>query len=1284
MPSRTSPRAYTMKLAPVSSAGADDWQLPLVRTHEKFNAAVRYWADFLLTLCGGFRPADVPAPEGDGQDRMQTRYRRIFLALSWLRVESQDPLNEDYRVRPDQLRDMLAEILTDRGLDAQVIGSWQEECSQIFSSPIRPEACWVNRARMFDERFRGLSDAERAQIFSDVIFRFVGADVYWAPPEEDAGGRARNDYIKPARAWLSERTGTGKGRDFARIAENKERIAGWAATAPAGLGIQQLRQDLAAAMGWETSLEAFRNGITHVQSNGPPPRSVRLLRDLADGMPIDLRELEKACREEADRDRKKVGRKGRTPWAERLWAEYCTRIQAPLQIDFNAPALSEAAIRVFSNWSWIKRSVSEREQASSGRELISQVPLEARTFLDEYCQRRAEETGAIAQFRIRRRAIAGWEDIVRAWSQEACRTLDDRQAAVAAAQADTPESFGDARLFLDLAADQARCVWQPYGTPDHHILVRYVQAREAEAVYMARKVPMFRHPDPWRHPAFVQFGNSRPRVRYVRPADSPDGRGLVELQLVDAGSGKLRYVRFRWRSKRVLKELLGADQGQVSTGAPPVPRIHRLALAAAGIASPEHASVKVFEGKAEWNARLQFPRGRHGRSTPGRSWLLTLSAQLSPLQKAAPAPATDPRGQGARLRFSRQPEGLRILGVDLGQKAAAACAVWETVSRESLERECRLRRVCAPSPEDLHFEIPDECGRQRHYRRIASDFLPDGQTPHPSPWARLERLFLIRLPGEDEAARPLLKHENEEIARFGGQIGFGPLRERRVDKQMRHCLREARLYLRRLGNLAKLSWDLQHSEWGRSAERWLDLARTDTPLGRWSAQMWREATGEPPPVGGAGGRAGSSPPADASRLLEARLAGKGAIWAETVAARFEEERQLARELVRWLRRWVAPQGTRGKANRSVGGVSMLRINNLTDLYRVEKMWATLPQPDLKDSRTVPQEFCAKLLLIRDQLRETRVRLIASRILEAAVGLGMEPERRKGEPLARRLAAPPPDPRHRRCDVIAIENLSGYGTSDSRPRRENRGLMNWSKERIRKRLLEGAELLGLRVEEVLPNYTSRQDFRTGAPGIRGRMVKAGRLAQLKTWERLLQRAADRNDPVAQYVRTLASNLERIPDSAMVFVPEDGGDIFVPDTDASPAGGIHADMNAAANIGLKAVLDPDWAGAWWYVPVRPDTGRPDTAERLRGCRAPGLDRMRVDLPGSGDPIRNAWRHPSSQPLHLSQWQPYAEYWENVKRAALRRQLERLFSSPSFAASPTGPRTWPAAPLTDPSQL
>ena len=54
---------------------------------------------------------------------------------------------------------------------------------------------------------------------------------------------------------------------------------------------------------------------------------------------------------------------------------------------------------------------------------------------------------------------------------------------------------------------------------------------------------------------------------------------------------------------------------------------------------------------------------------------------------------------------------------------------------------------------------------------------------------------------------------------------------------------------------------------------------------------------------------------------------------------------------------------------------------------------------------------------------------------------------------------------------------------------------------------------------------------------------------------------------------------------------GGEIFVSSDPNSPAfKGIQADVNAAANIGLKALLDSDWPGKWWYVPCDSEEFKP----------------------------------------------------------------------------------------------
>lgn len=1272
MPGRqTVQRAYTMKLRPLPGGDSSHWYEALELTHNMFNEAVRFWTDLLLTVCGGLGTEDIRTDGGNTKD--DDRQHKVLLTLSWLRVESKDPHNENYRVPAEALEETLLRILSCRGVEGEEAHQWLNECREILRSPIREEACWVDRARKFDELFVDFHGDEGRQAVRDVLQFFRLASSYWEMDEVDQR-RDSTAYIQPARSLISNRLGRGTGRDFNRITTSKEKIASWAESQSGNPEPQQLRHSLAQWMGWPNEEEGFLAALRRdAGSNGPRPASIRMLESLARGEPVDLNRLARACRAEAAKDRAKIGRKGAEGpkgWLHRLWISNPQRPRCPERIDFNAPALAEAAIRVFSNWSWIKRSIREREQAASNRRLIEDVPQEARQFLDVYCSERTLESLAASKYRIRQRAIAGWEEVVRAWSASQCRSPEDRRAAVARLQeeAGSEEKFGDARLFTDLAADSALCVWRRGSQPDPQILNHYVRAREAEALYRERKVPMFRHVDPQRHPAFVQFGKSRPRVSYNLPGETSEGSGIVELELVDPNSpDRLRSFRFRWLSKRIRRELFAAAAAETQGARSQVPRIHRLALAAAGHPEGQLPVVRLFQGREQWNGRLQFPRVTWASDGVRREWILTLSAQLDPLLTRVPAAGRGKRGQAesgqrgsqAGLLYSRRPEGLRILGVDLGQRYAAACAVWQTLSRESVERECRLRGVSPPSEHDLYVVIPDECGRQRVYRRIAGDRLPDGDAPHPSPWARLERSFLIRLPGEDWPARPIQKGKKEEVARFAERLGFTPLRQRRIDEQMRHCLREGRLYLRRVGELAKLSWDIRHGQWKEAGRRWLWLMRGNSPLARWCAEAWRNATGAPAPETEPSGRLGRDAAGEAAQILESALNRMRPEWASKIAARWQEEYAVARDMVRWLRRWVAPQGRRGRDNRSVGGVSMLRINNLTDLYRLEKAWATLPQPVDPTSRTVPAEFCAKILRIRDELRQTRVRLIASRILEAAVGIGREPRREKGKPAPARAAMPPEDPRHAPCHVIAIENLSGYGTSETRLRRENRMLMNWSKNRILSRLREGAELLGLQCEEVVASYTSRQDSRTGCPGLRGQMVEAGRLRGSEEWKKRVRRASEDSDsPVNGYIVRLDNLLPRLPRSSMVFVPDPGGEIFMPaQADSPAAGGIQADINAAANVGLRLVLDPDWPGSWWRLPVHRSTGQPDTGDRLKGCRAPGLSQLKVPPISAANGIVYIWRDPSSRPLHQGQWLHSADYWRAVEQRVLERMLREL---------------------------
>ena len=56
------------------------------------------------------------------------------------------------------------------------------------------------------------------------------------------------------------------------------------------------------------------------------------------------------------------------------------------------------------------------------------------------------------------------------------------------------------------------------------------------------------------------------------------------------------------------------------------------------------------------------------------------------------------------------------------------------------------------------------------YRRIGADTLPDG-TPHPAPWARLDRQFLIRLQGEEEGVREASNEEVWKVYQLEAELG---------------------------------------------------------------------------------------------------------------------------------------------------------------------------------------------------------------------------------------------------------------------------------------------------------------------------------------------------------------------------------------------------------------------------------------------------------------------------------------------------------------------------------
>lgn len=709
----------------------------------------------------------------------------------------------------------------------------------------------------------------------------------------------------------------------------------------------------------------------------------------------------------------------------------------------------------------------------------------------------------------------------------------------------------------------------------------------------------------------------------------------------------------------------------------------------------------------------------------------------------------------AKLVLSRLP-GLRVLSVDLGLRFGAACAVWEALPPTVFKKETAGTKVRAggTGEEDLylHVEKPGEGDKLRTiiYRRIGSDRL--SRDAHPAPWARLDRQFLIKLQGEQEEARKASPGELERVKAFEQSVGRkrpeGESPHTRVDKLMSDTVRTARLALRRHGDRARIAFNLT-TEWkpapggGRlpldrtqriellteTLALWHGLFNSTQWADPWAAKEWtkcglpeiakaHDARDASTAARRAGRKAlGESLRPQAEILVDRDLSE----WSRAWAARWKQDDTAwsgKEGHLLWLRRWIAPRGLRIlptdddaarqrkeaelAASRWVGGLSTTRIDTITGLYQLQKAFKMRPEPD-DPRKNVPKkgddelaDFNRRLLDMRDRLREQRVKQLASRIVEAALGVGREhlrptkkdPEKRCwcGKTHGRKDPKRPRGLVHPPCHAVVIESLEHYRPDDLRTRRENRQLMQWSSAKVQKYLREGCQLYGLHLREVSPNYTSRQDSRTGLPGVRCEDVPVKEFLVAPWWNRVVKAAQDRvkkggTDAEDRLLKDISDRLSKLKSEGKPFpptvrVPLRGGDLFVaapphscrsrghaPCSLCNGKRALQADLNAAANIGLRALMDPDWPGRWWYVPCDPKTYRP-AKDRVKGCAAIHLESplkeaesdenaKRMTRQGTKSRKRspkelvNLWRDPSAQPISAeSEWREHKHYWNGVR--------------------------------------
>lgn len=226
------------------------------------------------------------------------------------------------------------------------------------------------------------------------------------------------------------------------------------------------------------------------------------------------------------------------------------------------------------------------------------------------------------------------------------------------------------------------------------------------------------------------------------------------------------------------------------------------------------------------------------------------------------------------------------------------------------------------------------------------------------------------------------------------------------------------------------------------------------------------------------------------------------------------------------------------------------------------------------------EPCPLLLEKIDAMKEQRVNQTAHLILAQALGVRLKSHDTDGKDRRRRDLHGEYEriPGREPVDMIVIENLDRYLTSQGRAPSENSRLMKWAHRAVRDKLkMMAEEVFGIPVVETAAAYSSRFSAKSGVPGaravelpglppyLRQSMEKkaTGKKAEAAPFHRLLD----------QFARLEAINAARPGKKPRLLLhPRAGGPLFLSLLDSEP-NPVQADINAATNLAFRAIAAPD---------------------------------------------------------------------------------------------------------------
>jgi hypothetical protein len=839
--------------------------------------------------------------------------------------------------------------------------------------------------------------------------------------------------------------------------------------------------------------------------------------------------------------------------------------------------------------------------------------------------------GVEVKYGLHPRTIRGFRDLQKTWNKNiepdekfSDATYDKLLAALREFQKENPRIIGSVRLFEELLKEQNWLIWR---TPtaaaqqqwrktaklsdDVEFASDPLQALTDERELLEEmdrlKEPIRLTPADPEHSRrqfyFSDVAKLTPRGEYRH---EPNQRTVIVplAQQDERGVWRQTRVRLQYSAPRLLREGLRAESGE-NLGA--MPWLQPM-MAALGLKEPMPqdfstcpvALMPEVMTSGEKRFLLNFPITLEPEP---------LAKQLGKQQRWDDSQFGGADGESYWLRWPSTPAAkaktprwwengapFSVLSVDLGQRDAGAFAVLEvTAGKKPKEQSRKL-----------------------------------GEAGEKTWWATLRGMGMLRLPGEDamvlrdgkwqqelsgERGRLPLDgkdgtrdewNEAEDICRaldLDPQRILGDDRKRysfpELNDQLLYALRRAQTRLARLQSWSCIASDEKRRK--AIAEQILDAA---TP---------------PKDSEDSGSRIEMI-----ARELQSLV--KKESW-NTVAARLIEEVERERERIpkalvqiadrilplrgrRWewvlrddgskchvLRQTDHGSDPRPKLLAGQRGLSVERIEQLDNLRQrcqsLNRALMQTPGQPAKLGRSkrgieLPDP-CPDILDKLENLKDQRVDQTAHLILAQALGVRLRAHQLDDEARRKRDVHGEYEKFREPVDFLVLENLDRYLASQGRARNENSRLMKWCHRQILLKLKQLCEPYGLRVLETPAAYSSRFCSRTSVAGFRA-VELTPTAAKEKRWTKHLDRLQEEADGKrtlkpderveSQYVKALLESLHALnaetrarnpdrPKWRTLLAPMSGGPIFVP-MYGTP---MQADMNAAINLGLRAIAAPD---------------------------------------------------------------------------------------------------------------